>query len=183
VFTAINETRVVPYSLYTFGTEFPGISYDPNDFGILFIQAFYFTFTLLMPIIQCILLIVLWLIPFKLSFQRKFFFIIEICHAWATFDVQLIALLTASFQVSQFVQYILEGTHRCDFINEILVKYFSAVLDGDEKCVDMSVSFNSGIWFVVVACVLYIIVVNVVMKLMRFGMNSSPVEIIVHSVQ
>jgi len=95
----------------------------------------------------------------------------------------ILSLILAYFEVPQFVQYVLNGTHRCDFINQLLEKYFQVELKGDVKCIDMEVMFSDDVWFIFSACVGYIVVVNGVMKLMRFAIERAPVEIVVPQLQ
>jgi len=179
----VNETNTFSYSLYSFGAEFPSGTSAPDSFGVRFIQTFYFLFALIVPVVHCILLFILWVLPFSLSRQRHFFFVIEICHAWSTMDVLTLALITAFWEVSAFVQYLLEGTHRCDTINMILEKYFDADLHGDDKCIDMQLSFTDNVWSLFTACFLYIIAVHLAMRIMRKALHKSPLEIVVPVVQ
>lgn len=71
VLTYLGEAASIPYSLITLGLSIPTSSYNPDFIGIRAIQAIYFVFTLVIPLIHLVALLFLWLTPMwpKVSFH------------------------------------------------------------------------------------------------------------------
>lgn len=160
--TLINQPTTTSYSVFSLGSGIPNSSDQPHSAGILFLQISFFIFICAMPLLYLVLLVMLWLIPFTYQSQRRLLQVTEIAQAWASLEVFVVAVIAALVELQQFAQFILGG--RCDAINPILNKYFSGMLDGDDKCFDVAAYLKTGCWVTFSACLLYLAVGMIVIK-------------------
>jgi len=150
------------YSIVTLGLTLPYTSAVPNSAGIRLIQITFFLFTLLVPLVHFLVLLFLWLIPLKPRAQRTIFDFSEILNAWSSIEVFVISIIAAILEIQQFVAFIVGD--KCSLINELISKYAHGEFTED-KCFDVVANLSSGCWILFVACVIYLITGNFVMRI------------------
>jgi len=144
VLELLNVDTSTPYSLLSLGNKMPNSSANPNDFGVRFLQATFFTFAFCVPLAHVLSLLVLWLVPFTLRAQHKLYVAVEVFNAWAALDVFVVAIIAALLEVEQFAQFIIGD--KCDGINVLLAEFFDKALDGHDKCFDVVATLAKGCW-------------------------------------
>ncbi len=83
-------------------------------------------------------------------------------NAWSSLEVFVVAIMAAILEIRQFAAFIVG--QKCDVIYELLRQYFSKYMNGDPKCFDLVATLDTGCWVLFTACIIYIIVGNLVMK-------------------
>ena len=97
------------YSLLSLGARIPEVS-DPahGSLGPLVIQAVFYIFALVTPIVQLAALLVLWYKPLRLQRQFQLYVVAEVLHAWSGLEVFVISILAALLELQQFVGFIVD---------------------------------------------------------------------------
>ncbi|GBG29314.1 Hypothetical Protein FCC1311_055362 [Hondaea fermentalgiana] len=105
--------------------------------AVAFLQIVYVLFTLVAPIVLCLLLLILLYVPLHEREQRTLLFSAEIVAAWEALLVLLVAIVAAALEVSQLAQFIVEsGTgDACEYIVEPLL--FIGLSEEDALCFDV----------------------------------------------
>ncbi len=70
-------------------------------------QATYFIFAFVTPVLFLLSLLVLWIVPLKLKVQKKVFFFAEIAHAWSAGEVFIVSILAALLEIRQFALFMI----------------------------------------------------------------------------
>lgn len=151
------------FSLISLAMALPGVALNPNAVGTRWIQAVFLMFCCVIPLLYLVVLFVLWMVPMTPNVQSKVFVVAEICRAWSAMEVFVLGVVAAITELEQLAQFLVGG--RCDFINPILEKFFSFLLDGDNKCFDVTTTLLPGCWLMFCACGLYIVVGQIVVVL------------------
>ena len=94
------------YSAASIGTYLPAASRIPQDTGIRWLQASYFIYLLVMPLLFLCCLLALWVLPFRLHAVKKFLAVTEVINAWSALDVFVIALVACLLEIQQFAAFI-----------------------------------------------------------------------------
>jgi hypothetical protein len=153
------------YSLLSLGARIPEVS-DPTHgpLGPLVIQAVFYIFALVTPIVQLVALLVLWYRPLRLRRQFQLYVAAEVLHAWSGLEVFVVSILAALLELQQFVGFIVDPyCAQPDFglsvaINTALQDLHLPELLGDDKCFDVTAQLESGCWLLFAASVLSVLV-------------------------
>jgi len=87
-----------------------GASNTPADIlGVLFLQICFIAFALILPLLNIIMLCVVWAAPLTLQEQQRFEFIAEILFAWEALGILVISLIAAVFQISEVASFIVDA--------------------------------------------------------------------------
>ena len=105
----LGSDAIAPYSLVTVGTTLPAASGAPHSFGVRWIQASYFAFGLGMPLAFCAALIVAWVIPLTMKFQKGLIVLTEVLNAWNALDVFVVSIVAALLEIQQFAKFLVSG--------------------------------------------------------------------------
>jgi len=132
----------------------------PDGFGTRCIQATFFIFSLVVPLLHLVLLLVLWLAPLTARVQKKLYLLAEVLNAWSGLDVFVLSLLAALLEINRFAQFIVGD--KCNIIKEILEKYFNNAFEG--LCFEVIPSLDTGCWLLFGAAILYFISGTLVMR-------------------
>jgi len=99
-----------------------------------------------MPFAVLLTMLVLWVVPLTLAWQRSLFVLAEVLNAWSALDVFCIAIAAALLEIQQFAAFIVGDS--CDGINVILAEYLDGPLEGDDKCFDVVAQLDevSSVW-------------------------------------
>lgn len=103
------ETLTRRYSMVTIVEAMdPGNSTlsPPSPVGVLFLQGIYLLFAFVMPLIQVVFLLALWLIPMTLRDQKIILYVTEMVSSWAALDVFIVSIIASIVQINQFAQFL-----------------------------------------------------------------------------
>lgn len=131
----LRDEASTSYSVIGIGVELPDASTTPHNAGIIWIQASFFVFGVIMPLLCLISLLFIWVVPLSLQAHKKSLLIIDIIFAWSALDVFVLAVVASVFEIQQFAAFMIGDA--CDDINKILEEYFDEVLEGDDVCFDV----------------------------------------------
>jgi hypothetical protein len=153
------------YSLLSLGVRIPEVS-DPalGSLGPLVIQAVFYIFALVTPIVQLVVLLALWYVPLRLRRQFQLYVVAEILHAWSGLEVFVVAVLAALLELKQFVGFIVDPyCAKPDFglpiaIDTALQEVALPELRGDNNCFDVTAQLDAGCWLLFAASVLSVLV-------------------------
>ncbi len=137
------------YSLMSLGEAIPGSSKDAR--GAVSLEVVYFFFGFALPLVQLVLLAVLWVVPLSLKLQQRLYVACEVSTSWAALDVFAVGVVAALLEISKFAQFMVG--HRCDALNRFLGKHLDRALAGDDKCFDVSTELTRGAWVLLPAAV------------------------------
>jgi hypothetical protein len=131
----LKDDADIDYSYVSIGNALPEHSGIPNDFGVRWMQASYFLFGLAMPLGFMVTMLILWLIPMNIGWQRTCFVLSEVLNAWSALDVFCIAMAASLLEIQQFAEFVVGDS--CDKLNVFLAKYMDDILEGDDTCFDV----------------------------------------------
>ena len=95
------------YSLLSLGARIPAVSDPANGLiGPTAIEAVFYTFAFVTPLVQLVVLFILWFMPLRLRRQYQLFVLAEILHAWSGLEVFVVSILAALLEIQQFVEFI-----------------------------------------------------------------------------
>ncbi|KAL6068024.1 LBP/BPI/CETP family, carboxy-terminal domain protein [Balamuthia mandrillaris] len=152
------------FSVISLGTAIPSHSADPNGFGIRIIQATYFIFVFVVPLLHLITLLTLWLLPLRPAYQRRMFLVSEVLNAWSALEVFVISIIAALLEIEQFAEFIVGD--KCELIDAITKQYFRGFLHGEPAtCFSVVATLRWGCWLLFAACLLYLVAGFLVMRL------------------
>jgi len=130
------------YSLMSLGEAIPGSSNEES--GAMSLEVVYFFFGFALPLVQLVLLTVLWVVPLSLKLQQRLYVACEVSTSWAALDVFAVGVVAALLEISKFAQFMVGD--RCDALNRFLGKHLDRALNGDDKCFDVSTELTRGAW-------------------------------------
>ena len=113
----------------------------------LYLVIVFFIFTVAMPVIQVVLLLVLWLAPLTLREQKILYFTNEIVAAWNALDVFIVVLVATLLEIAKFAEFLIGDS--CDEINNIMVDTVQPLgyLNNIEgKCFSVKSKLVYGCW-------------------------------------
>jgi uncharacterized membrane protein len=164
------DDQTKTYSVISLGEAIPeSLSGD----GVMFLQGSYFFFTVIMPILCLMTIVVLMVCPMSLKYQRRLLLIAEITNAWSAVEVFLLSILAALFQIGTFSDFMVG--HHCDLINDIARAFLSDNGDGKHEveivCFSVQASVRKNCWYLLVGVVLYSRLVSFSLRLAHASMN------------
>jgi hypothetical protein len=142
----LKDKSKVSYSFVTVGTSIPNDSGEPNNFGVRWLQASFFMFGQAMPIALLLALLILWIVPLSINFQRQLFVLTEVLNAWSALDVFCVAIAAAIFQIQQFAAFIVGD--KCDGINKLIAMIDSNGVLNEDICFDVIASLKQVFFFI-----------------------------------
>jgi hypothetical protein len=125
--------------------------------GILFIQILYILFALVLPLILCVLLVAIWLVPLTLREQLLLYFVAEILSAWEAVVVLVLSIIACILQISALAQFIVDAATGsiCSALEDQLEKIFPD--PADAKCFDVIASLIPSSIVFIVAAILFVV--------------------------
>lgn len=126
------------YSVVSTGITVPPASGNPNSFIVRWIQVCFFGFGVVMPLLFLFLMLIMWVIPLRLSTYRKFVIFAEVSNAWSALDVLMVSIFAALFELQEFAAFMIGDV--CDDLNNILKQCCDEQLHGDDICFDVKAS-------------------------------------------
>jgi len=157
----LGDSRTTGYSLFSVANAIGGG--DNKTFGEQFIQISFVLFGAGTPIAALIVLLVLWVVPMSIKWQRGLFIASEVLSAWAGLEVFIVSIVAALLEISQFALFIIGG--RCDAINEILSDYFKpGYWPVESTCFDVKANLESGCWVLFTASLIALFVGQLVTR-------------------
>eukprot|EP00045_Choanoeca_perplexa_P006819 m.59015 g.59015 ORF g.59015 m.59015 type:complete len:1016 (-) comp13804_c0_seq1:15-3062(-) len=162
------------YSLWSMFTDLPNANPNPNGVAIRFVQAFYLLFACAVPLIQQLVLAVLWLTPLAAKAQRRIYTAAEILFAWSGLEVYLLSIIMALLQLQPLTRFIIG--HKCDTFNALLRTVFATELDGDDVCFDVTTKLNRGTFILLGCCTVNMLATFLVMRLCHQAVETRCLE-------
>jgi hypothetical protein len=158
----LKDAADVDYSFVTVGTSIPEHSGVPNDFATRWLQASLFLFGQAMPLALLLTMLILWLVPMTLGWQRTLFVLAEVLNAWSALDVFCISIAAALLEIQQFAAFIVGDS--CDSINVILEEYMDEALEGDDKCFDVVAKLDQVIQLHYIASCFWLVLILIAVR-------------------
>ena len=157
------------FNFFEIGLKIRDYSENPNQPAAILIQFVYFITIFIMPIAVIISLIILWFIPLPRKVQKLCYSIVEIFNSFSCLDVFILSMIVS---IIQFPKYI-EGTigKKCESINPYIEKYLNTFLDGHNSCFEMNSYTKEGVWILLIAAIIFLIISNLVMIVCRNSLN------------
>ena len=168
-FLGIQGSERIDYSFVEIGLDVPSHSGMPNDPGVRWMQVSFFLFGLVMPLALMTFILVLWLIPLTLTYQRIIYVVAQCLNAWSALDVFCLAIAASLLEIQQFAAFVFRDY--CGRINDILKEYFDDAMDGDDKCIDVVAYLKYQSWLVFVAATLILLVGTIVLRICNFAIK------------
>ena len=78
----------------------------PSPVGVRFLQGIYLLFAFVMPLVQIVFLLVLWLVPMTLRDQKIILYVTEMVSSWSALDVFIVSIIASIVQINQFAQFL-----------------------------------------------------------------------------
>jgi len=145
------------YSVLSLGTALPSSVENPQSLSIVFLQAIYFFFTIVTPILCLMILILLMIIPMTLKWQRCCMVAAEIARSWSAIEVFLLSILAALLQISTFASFMIGD--KCGEINMLAQEIFEEE-DVETVCFTVDASVESNCWSLLVGTFLNSLLVS-----------------------
>jgi hypothetical protein len=145
------------FSVISLGMAIPGSTLDKNSFEGLWLQCFYYFFSIVMVLAYFGLVIVLWCAPLSPRLQTHFFVAAQVTQAWSGLDVLVAGIFACVMEMQRSSRYMV-GT-KCDSINEVL-KQLPIYSDIPEPkiCFDVHAELRAGYWILLAAAIISTIV-------------------------
>ncbi len=119
---------------------------DPLSAAACCLQAVFFLFVVVFPVVQALLCFATWV-----WWSSRMFALLEFFTVWASLDVLMVAIASSVFSLSRYAEFMVGN--RCNGIDELLVNYAGGSLDSD-TCITVSATLEKGMYFLGVACIL-----------------------------
>jgi hypothetical protein len=145
------------YSVLSLGAALPSSVENPESLSIVFLQATFFFFTVVTPILCLLLILVLMVMPLTLKWQQYLLVAAEIANSWSAVEVFLLSIIAALFQISTFASFMIGD--KCDEIN-IVAKAIFGDEDSDAVCFTVDASVESNCWYLLVGALANFFVVS-----------------------
>lgn len=135
--------------------------------GILFLQAIFLAFALIVPIALLVAFGVLWYVPLTLKAQRSATFLCEIFMAWEALIILILSVIGAVLQISQLAQFIVinsTGSICANIENFLLGRGISS---SDSKCFDVKAAMEPTGIILTVGCFAMIALSFIMVRLLK----------------
>ena len=147
--------------------------------SLSFVQIFFWTVAIVLPLIQLLLLLYIWLVPMTLISRQKMAIVISMINTWTCLEVVVTSVIVFVLEVREYIAFVVG--HRCDFINKLLTIYFYDELDGITKCIDVIASLETGTFVLIVAVVIHFGIVSFVLRRCYCSNDNNNKRLIVNS--
>jgi len=92
------------YGLYSLGMSITD-SHE-GDLGLVVVQVIFIMFALAIPLLLLGALLVLWMIPLRVRWQRRALIVCKAIDAWASFDVFVLAVAVSHFEFGRMANFL-----------------------------------------------------------------------------
>ena len=155
------------YSVIDLALALPRSAQYPNSFTVRFIQVVYFIIALIMPVLEMVCLLLLWIVPLTRKAQVILYKACEVMYAWSCLDVFVVSIIACMLQIHKLTTFMLGD--KCDSIDPIIQMFFAdePYVVGHESCYDVVTVLLSGSWMLVSAAIVQniaTIIVNIVAR-------------------
>ena len=142
------------YSVATLILHAPSCVPNPDDWAIRAAQALMFGTVVVIPVLQLLVVHVLWHVPLRLAAQRRALVAAELLTSWACLDVFAMTLLIMAADITPFARYVLSPS--CGDIDGLLEGWDPGVFPGrDASCLGLGLDLlPSGAGPLIAAAVL-----------------------------
>jgi len=136
----------------------------PPSLGLYTMQAIFFTFTLVIPLLLLNCLLGLWLLPMSRSMQEKVVFFCRVLDAWAALDVFTLAIFVAYLEFDTLASYMVYGNSLGVLCNMVKNTFNS-------PCFDPHFALKPGFAILTMASVSLFALPKVVLRMMKTAME------------
>ena len=163
------NSSVIEYSMFMVMTRLLDQSNDATTtisfIGIRCVATLYILFSFIVPLCNYIVLIIMWTVPMRLRFQKKFFFASEILSSWSATEVYIIATVVAALEIGDISKQIIGDA--CDPLNPIfqLLNELDILETKDMLCFEVGASIQFGAYILLGASILAIISTQIITTL------------------
>eukprot|EP01062_Namystynia_karyoxenos_P055844 TRINITY_DN46856_c0_g1_i1.p1 TRINITY_DN46856_c0_g1~~TRINITY_DN46856_c0_g1_i1.p1 ORF type:complete len:1560 (+),score=529.48 TRINITY_DN46856_c0_g1_i1:96-4682(+) len=132
--------------------------------GYYTLVTFYLLFTFFIPIVQMIMLGVLWLVPLTLPSQKALFFTNEVLAAWSSMEVFVLAIIASLLELSRFAESMVG--EMCDDIDKALrvASRYDLLGGQDPTCFSVHATLDSGVWILFAAVFFLNVTYNILVR-------------------
>jgi hypothetical protein len=154
-FSLVKLAQALPHA-----SDIPGNAVTNKDhffsmafIGPRFIQVTFWIFAVIAPLMQMVILCLLWVWPLTPRTQRRYQTLAEICSAWSSLDVVLFAVVAAMLQIKRFANFVVGGG--CLSFNTALAAISNRdTLNVDDECFDLDTAFEPGCWLLIASALM-----------------------------
>jgi hypothetical protein len=136
----MGKKKTTCFSLISLGTSLTNSVKDHGHFGIRLIQCTYFFFSLLMPLLGLLNMMILTYVPMSLKTLQLAFFTAEICNAWSAAEVFLLSVVVSMLELHQFSKFMVGD--KCNFLQHPLA---AQLMNDETDCFGVNSSVGKGI--------------------------------------
>jgi len=122
--------------------------------GLGSLSVLFVVTALIVPIVQIVVLMVVWFLPLSLLMMKRLFHTIELLKAWQYCEVFLISVWVTTIQLGQISSFMINDyCGSLDSFFDFMVKYGLLNVD-NAQCFYVDPSLESGFYFLLFACAL-----------------------------
>jgi len=136
----------------------------PPSFGLYTVQAVFFAFTLIIPLLLLNCLLALWVLPMSRSTQERVVFFCRVLDAWAAFDVFTLAVFVAYLEFELIAHYMVYGNSLGLLCNMVKNTFNSS-------CFDLDFAITPGFAILALASVALYALPKVVLRMIIAAMD------------
>lgn len=131
----MGDNNTQPFSLLTLAWRIPHATALEGHIEVILLMCFLMAICILCPLLLLATCLYLLMVPLTIDGMISVLFYIEILHIWSCLDVMLVAIVSTTFDIHIFGEFIIGS--KCDGVNEILAQTFDEELHGDDVCFDI----------------------------------------------
>ncbi|KAH3762011.1 Paraquat-inducible protein A [Pelomyxa schiedti] len=167
----LSATRT--FSIVTLAYAIPSTSTE-SDPWIWVVTLVYACTCIFFPLIQIILLFILWMTPLPRIVQKIGLIVAEVLNAWSALEVFFLAICTSLLQLEQFAAFLVDDA--CASIDVFLEQYMSGLLEGDATCFTVNTELLAGAWLLLAGSISYMVTAWIVMRACHRVINREDFE-------
>ena len=150
-------------SVWGFGLAITRAVSNPNGIGVRLIQAIFLFFAVIMPFAVVIVSAILFFVPLGIKAQERVFALAEICNAWSSIEVFLLASLLCTLQIPKLIHSIRQKN--CGAIENLFKKFDFKDIFGTDKCIDIRAHMKADAITLYIAVGVHIFLMYIFLKL------------------
>jgi hypothetical protein len=128
-------------------------------------QVCVFVTCIVLPISCCLSYLVIWFVPLRESGRLNMMRLVMVLRSWNFLEVLVGALLACTLSISLIGTFMVQD--ECNFVNQLLVQYFSVDLGGETFCYDVETIPLTGFWLMLATVLLSFVTGQVLVVLAR----------------
>jgi len=130
-----------------------------HDFPSYVLWGVYLFFSIFIPISHLICLLLLWLCPLSLAYQRRLMFLTHMHQAWGCLEVVVLSMFAALLELTQFVDFI--EKEYCWAVDEMITPLLKNT-DVQPLCIFVKSELLNGSWILLACALIYMLISQLV---------------------